>query len=168
MSTMANPMDALHDFQRALNAGMSVNHLDAGYIERLDDIASGRRFCYAKVVAGEVHVLVTFGSEDQIKGVDCYSVNYAVGEKHRGRGLAVEAVNKGIEEIKKHYRRAKINKFYVDAIADVRNVHSIEVAKKIFPKPGIAARDLFSGTPSRYFLQLYSCLVAGEGIEDLS
>lgn len=153
---MANPMDAFLDFQHALNAGMSVSKLDAGYIERQDEIPGGRRFSYAKIADREVQVLVTFGSEESISGVDCYSVNYAVGEKHRGRGLAVEAVNKGIEELKKHYKSARSKRFYVDAIVDVTNIHSIAVAKKLFPGPGIATPDFNSGTPALYFNRLYS------------
>jgi hypothetical protein len=154
MSTMANSMDAFLEFQQALNAGIPVNYLDGGYFELQDEFVSGRRFCYAKVIDSELQVLVTFGSEETINGVDCYSVNYSVGEKYRGRGLAVEAVNIGIEELKNHLSRSNIKKFYVDAIVDETNIHSIEVAKKLFPGPGIAKPDYYSGTPSLYFNRL--------------
>ena len=151
MLLMANPIDGLHDFQQALNIGMPVSKLDAGYIERYDEIDGRKRYSYAKVVDGEVQALATFGEEELIKGVNCYSVNYSVGEKYRKRGLAVEAVNKGIEELKKKFIRLKNKSFYVDAIIDVTNIQSLGVAKKLFSGPGLPMPDSYSGAPALYF-----------------
>lgn len=153
-SLMANPMDGFNDFQQALKMGMPVHKLDAGYVGRYDEIDSGKRYCYAKVVDGEVQALATFGQEEPIGGVSCYSVNYSVGEKHRRRGLAVEVVNKGIEELKKEFGRLKIKSFHVDAMIDVTNDASLGVARKLFSGSGLPKPDAYSGTPALYFNKL--------------
>ncbi|MBK7889295.1 MAG: GNAT family N-acetyltransferase [Bdellovibrionales bacterium] len=142
MSPTLNHMDGLLSLQQALNSGLRVNKLDADYIEHLDEIPSGRRYCYAKVVAGEVQALATFGQEESINSVDCYSLNYAVSEKYRRRGLAVEIVNRGLEELKKHLRKSK-KSFYVDAIVEMTNTPSIEVAKKTISRKRLAATRFF-------------------------
>lgn len=150
MSLMDNPMDGLLGFQQALNEGMPVNKLDANYVIFHDKTESGNRYSFAKVIDGEAQSLATFGQEEPIKGLDCYSINYSVNEKYRGRGLAVETVNKGIEELKKKFSRS----FFVDAIIDETNIHSINVAKKIFSNSGINTNDHLSGAPSLLFHKL--------------
>lgn len=154
MPTMPSPMDGLLSFQQALNDGMPVNKLDADYIERYDENSDGKRYSYAKVVTGKVLALATFGQEQPINHVDCYSVNYSVNEKYRGRGLAVEVVNRGIKELKKHFSQSKTRSFYVDAIIDETNVYSINIAKKLFPGSGQKMLDFNSGVSSLYFQRL--------------
>lgn len=154
MSLMDNPMNALLAFQQELNAGMPVNNLDASYVFRNDEYNGGKRYSYAIVIDGEVQALATFGQEEPINGVDCYSVNYYVNEKHRGRGLAVEVVNKGIKELRNDLALISVRKFIVDAIIDVTNVHSIRVAEKLFPGPGKTMKDYYTGVPSLYFRKL--------------
>lgn len=154
MSLIADTLEAFYDFQKALQMGMEVIQLNEGYIFRYDEYSGRKRYSYAKRVNGEVQALATFGQEDPINGVDCYSVNYSVGKKHRRRGLAVEVVNTGIEELRKEFSRLKIKCFYVDAMIAETNINSIKVAKKLFPRPGIPKSDLFSGTPSLYFNKL--------------
>jgi RimJ/RimL family protein N-acetyltransferase len=154
MSMKPDPMEALLSFQQVFNNGMTVIKLDADYVERYDEINGAKRYCYAKIVEGEVQALATFGQEDPIEGLDCYSVNYSVSEKHRRRGLAVEVVNKGLKELKMRFGQTEMQSFYIDAIIDVTNNLSIKVAKKIFSSPGQKAKDRYSGTPSVYFQRL--------------
>lgn len=154
MSMFPNPMDGLLSFQYALSDGMPFKKLDAGYLAIIDEVEGRRRFCYAKVTDGEVQALATFRQEDPIRGVDCFSVNYSVSEKHRGFGFAAEAVNKGIEELKKEFSLSKMRSFIVDAFIDVNNIYSIKVAEKLFVGPGKEMMDSFSGTPSLYFRRM--------------
>lgn len=151
---LPHPIDGLLSFQQALNTGMTVIKLDANYVERHDQIDGGIRYSYAKVVDGEVQALATFRQEEPFKSVDRYSLNYSVGEKHRGRGLAVEAVNKGIDELKKEFSQFKIKRFYIETIIEVTNIHSIQVAKKLFPDHGIANPDSETGMSSLSFFML--------------
>ena len=101
MSSMANPMDALLKYQHALNAGMlDPNQIEEGYLKLSGEVRSGRKYDFIKILSVEVQDLAIFGEEEPYRGVPRYSIGYAVSEGHRGRNLAVEAVNKGIEEIK--------------------------------------------------------------------
>lgn len=156
MSLMANPMDALRMLQKLVDSGPPIDSssLDEGYLKMYDEPDGRKRFSYAKIIDGEIQVLVTFGQEEPYRGVPRYSVNYAVNESHRGRGLAVEAVNKGIEELKKEFSQIKMKGFYIEAIIDVTNTHSIKVAKTLFPRPGVETEDSGSGTPSLLFFKL--------------
>jgi len=156
MSSMADPMIALRSFQQALSAGASVDSpgLGGGYVLLYDEPNGGKRYSFPKIIDGEVQVLSIFGLVEPLDGVVCYSVGYAVSEKHRGHGLAVEAVNKGIEVLKETLSRTELRKFYVEALIDRMNIHSIRVAEQLFPGPGIAARDSYTGTPALHFKKL--------------
>ncbi len=157
MSLMANPMDALLSYQHALNAGTIYTHeMDGCYLKRYGEVKSGKRYDYVKIVYGEVQALAIFGEEEPpFNGVNRYSVGYAVSETRRGRGLAVEAVNKGIEELKKEFGRVGMKSFYLEAVVGETNSHSIKVAKELFPgSAGKATTDSESGTPSLLFYKL--------------
>ncbi len=154
---MADPMIALREIQQALKNGIPFDHreLTDGYIMLDKDFPdSGKTYSYAKVIDGEVQALAIFAVEDPFKNVDRYSVGYAVKEIYRGRGLAVEAVSRGIEELKTRFRNTKTKSFYIEALIDVLNTHSIDVAKKIFPGPGFLSEDQYTGTPVLLFYKL--------------
>lgn len=153
---MADPMDGLLDFQNALNSGIPLylRDLDADYKTRYDEDDSRKRFIFAKIINGEFQALAIFGHVEPVGPIECYSVGYAVSEKCRGRGLAVEAINKGIEELKKRFSQTQMESFYVEAVVDVENGPSIKVAEKIFPGPGLANTETYSGKPSLLFMKL--------------
>lgn len=155
MSLMANPMEALLKYQHAVNAGaVDPNQIEGGYLKLSGEVPSGKKYDFVKILAGEVQALAIFGEEESYKGVPRYSVGYAVSENHRGRGLAVEAVNKGIEEFKKEFSRLKIKNFFVEAMIDKNNTPSIKVAKKLFPGDGVPKPDSETGTPALLFYKL--------------
>ncbi|MBK9293427.1 MAG: hypothetical protein IPM57_03135 [Oligoflexia bacterium] len=154
MSKIPDPMEGLRSFQQMLDTGIHLKNLGTDYLGGYDEAPGRKRYSFAKVVDGEVQSLATFGQEDPINGVENYSINYSVSEKYRGRGLAVEVANKGIEELAKIYRETNTKSFRVDAIIDLMNTHSIKVAKKLFPGPGIKTKDHFTGIPSLYFVKL--------------
>lgn len=95
-----------------------------------------------------------FGLEDPINGVVCYNVGYAVNEGHRGRGLAVEAVNIGIANLKNELSRTGLKIFYLEAVIDLMNIHSVRVAEKLFASSGVAMNERDTGTPALYFKKL--------------
>lgn len=157
MSLMANPMVILTNFQQALNSGPSIDprKLNEGYLSLYDEPNVGRkRYSFIKVVDGEVQVLAIFGLEDPINGVECYSVGYAVNEKYRGRGLAVEAVNKGLAGLVKVLNQRNIDSFLMEAVIDKTNTPSIKVAEKLFSAPGVPVMETESETPSWHFRRL--------------
>lgn len=157
MSTMADPMIALREIQQALNNNIPFAHrnLSDGYLTMSKEFPNGgKTYSYAKIIDLEIQVLAIFGLEDPIDGVDCYSVGYAVKENHRRRGLGVEAVNKGIEELKIEFSRTKMKSFYVEAVIDKMNTSSIKVAEKLFPGSGIAIIERYTNTPAFQFKRL--------------
>lgn len=155
MVEMADPMIALRLLQKALDADqVDLRGLDGGYLKMEDAVPSGERYSYAKIVDGVAQAVSIFGLDDPIDGVECFSVGYAVNENHRRRGLAVEAVNTGIEDLKKRFLQTKLKRFYVEAVIEVKNISSIKVAKKLFSEPGIPCIETYSGKRSLQFKKL--------------
>ena len=156
MMLMADPMIVLLKLQEAvdLNGPIDSSLFKGDYVFFEDGPNGGKRYSYSKVVGREVHALSIFGLSESIAKIACYSVGYAVKESQRGRGLALEAVNWGIEDLKSKFFSMGIKEFYIEALVAQSNIHSIEVANKLFSSPGIEATDSFSGTPSFYFKKL--------------
>ena len=157
MSSMADPLIALLSLQQAVTAGdplVNPQAIGEGYVMMYDEPNGGKRFSYAKIINREVQALSIFGLVDPIDGVPCFSVGYAVNENHRGHGLAVEAVNKGIKEMTTGFSRTRMRSFYVEAMIDETNIHSIKVSEKLFPGPGVRTNEHETGTPSLYFKKL--------------
>jgi RimJ/RimL family protein N-acetyltransferase len=155
---MANPMDALVATQEALRNGASFDPPeldDEGYAKVYDEpFSGGKRYSYIKVISGEVQAVAIFGLDDPLDGVECYSVGYAVSENHRGRGLAVEAVNKGIANLIQRFSLTSMKRFYVEAVVSVTNSHSIKVAEKLFPGSRENIIERCTGEPALHFKRL--------------
>lgn len=156
MPSIANPIVVLQSLQQSLNDGMPIDptDLDANsYLTFYDEQPSGSRFSYAKVVNRQAQALSIFGVEERLGKLDCFSVGYAVSEKHRGRGLSIEAVNKGLADLKRKFGY-KMESFYLEAMIDMTNAPSLKIAARIFAVPGIKTIDDESGTPALYFRKL--------------
>lgn len=157
MSLMTNPMEALVDYQSVLDSGIEIDpsEFDGVYLKRSGEIVENvTRFDYVKIVDRQVQALAMFVHEDPYNAVERFSVAYAVAEKFRGRNLAIEAVTKGIDDLRQVLARNKVQKFYLEALIDKSNLHSIKVAEKIFLSSGIAAVDDETGTPALLFYRL--------------
>ncbi len=157
MAKMADPMIALRSLQQAVFLGdlsVTPQNIGGGYFLLFDEPNGGKRFSYPKIINKEVQAISIFGLVEPIKGIPCFSVGYAVNEKHRGKNLAFEAVNRGIHELKTGFSRTQKGSFYVEAVIDKTNTYSIKVAEKLFSKPGVPMTDHYSGTPSLHFLKL--------------
>lgn len=156
MSLMPDLMYALNSLQEEIKLGMPVNpcELDKEYKMIFDEPLGRHRFSYAKIIKGEVQALSVFGAVEPIDSIACFNIGYAVNLKYRGRGLGVEAVNKGIEELRNGLRRAKFKSFYIEAVIDVTNIPSLKVAEKLFPELGKAIKDHGTGTPCLHFTKL--------------
>lgn len=152
---MADPMVALRLLQQALDAGqVDLGGLEGGYLKMQDRVPSGERYSYAKIIDGVAQAVSIFGLDEPIDGLDCFSVGYAVNEKYRRRGLAVEAVNTGIEDLKKRFLKTKMERFYIEAVIEVSNISSIKVAQKLFSEPGLPCIETYSGKRSLQFKRL--------------
>lgn len=157
MSLMEGPIALLLDIQKALDSGVTVDprELDHGYKMIYDEPKVGlRRYSFVKIVEGEAQALSIFGLEIPINEITCYNVSYAVKENHRGRGLAVEAVNRGFEKLKIEMTKANLKSFYVEAVIDRNNLQSLKVASKLFSSPALPIEDGESGIPAFHFKKL--------------
>ncbi len=156
MSSMPDPMNVLRSLQQAVTAADPTDYPPdgEGYVIMRDEKNVGRRFDFAKIIIGEVQAIAIFGLEEPVNGVTAYTIAYAVKENHRRRGLAVEAVNKGIKEMKTFLGRTSASVFYMEAVIDKTNIPSLKVAAKLFSKPGVAMNDAYTGTPSLFFARL--------------
>jgi RimJ/RimL family protein N-acetyltransferase len=128
--------------------------LDSNFKTRYDQYPIGHRYIFAKIVDGEAQAIAIFGLDEPIDGVDCYSLGYAVSEKHRRRGLAAEVINKGIEEMKKTLTTAAVKSFYVEAVIDVANTASVRFAEKFFSSSGLRVIERESGRTALQFKRL--------------
>jgi hypothetical protein len=156
MNVMADPMIPLRGLQQALDADPSFDprQLEDGYLKIFDVRPSGRRYSYAKINDGLVEALSIFGSEEAVNGVVGFSVGYAVSETCRGRGLALETVNTGIEDLKKKLSQTQAARFYIEAVIERTNLSSIRVAQKLFPQAGKPIIETESGKPAFQFVKL--------------
>lgn len=157
MYRMADPMDTLRGIQIQIDDGYPIDSYDAatGYMVIHDKRSNTwERYLYIKIVNKEVQALSIFALEDPIYGLTCYSVGYAVKENYRRRGFAIEAINKGIEDLKNRFRPSKLEHFYVDALIDEENIPSIRLAEKLFPGPAVRMPDQETGTPALHFKKL--------------
>lgn len=156
MESMANPMDALLEIQKALNSKtpFDVSELDGGYKTWFNEVSNGKKHTFAKIINGEIQALAIFGLVNPVNGIECWSLGYAVSEKYRRRGLAVEAVTKGIEELKKIFSRTSLESFYIEGVIDIENNPSIKLAEKIFSSTGRKIIDEESGRRALLFEKL--------------
>lgn len=155
---MADPTIPLVKLQEAIDSGSYIvpSDLDEGYMKLYDITPSGRRYSYVKVINNEVQAVAIFGEDDPINGIDCYDIGYAVKDKHRGQGLSIEAVNKGVEDLKQILRQTSTKQFYLAALVAITNTPSLKVAEKLFLSTGVPAIDTESGTRSLFFKKLIS------------
>jgi len=156
MSLMPDPIVILDSLQQVLNDGMPVDpgELRDGYKMFYDELNGGKRYSFAKIIDGQAQALSIFGLEDPIGGVVCYNLGYAVKESLRRRGLAIEAVLKGLEILRVELGSIGIEKFYLESVVAKTNIPSIKVAEKIFSESGVLMNERDTGTLSLYFKKL--------------
>jgi hypothetical protein len=145
MVEMPDMMESLKSLQDALNNGeifqIQTCALNKHYKVILDQPLGNTRFSYAKMEKGQVQAFSVFVQADHINGVPCFNIGYAVQPKYRGKGLAIEAVNVGVEELKNGLGRAGVKEFYVESVIDATNIPSIKVSEKLFSTVGTEVTD---------------------------
>lgn len=156
MSSIANPMDALIQFQDYLSSGMPIDPtlLVNNYLEMYEEPGGGRRFSFAKILENEIQALAIFGLEDHLNEILCYNVGYAVSENHRGRGLAIEAIKIGLARLKDNLKLEGVSQFYLEAVIEHSNIYSIKIAEKILNCKGVEVYERESGKPALHFKKL--------------
>lgn len=145
MAQMPDMMESLNSLQEALSQKYPLQikpcDLNKAYQVILDRPFGNIRFSYAKIVKGQIHAFSVFAHADPIEGIACFNIGYAVVPKYRGKGLAVEAVNVGIEELKRGLGRAGVREFYLESVIDATNTASIKVSENLFAAAGTEVKD---------------------------
>lgn len=158
MPLMPDLMLPLQSLQEEFNRGTIASEacsLNKSYQMIFQDLNGVKRFSYAKVVGKEVQALSIFALADPIEGKPCFNLGNAVKPELRGRGLGLEALIVGVEELKNGFGRAgKGKSFFVEAVVEATNLPSIRVAEKFFLQPGKPIIDAFSGKSALHFLKL--------------
>lgn len=157
--TMADPLQALVSLQAEIRKGMPTHPTEKDPLVRVVvDERNGRvRYTYARIEHGRVKALAMFVSVDQIDGIGCFQVGYAVPEAYRGRGWAIEILEQGLVELSNGLARHGVKKFYVKAVVGTSNLASIGVAKRVLSMVPVPTTDSFSGEPAFAFTRLVEC-----------
>lgn len=154
MSEMPDPTDLIENLQHSLNDGLCISshELDNGYKMFYDEpFVGGRRFIFAKIVNNQVQAMSIFGLEDDLDGITCWNVGYAVLKSYQRQGLASEAFNHGVMKLKEELKREGINKFVLEAVVDINNTPSVKLTEKLFKTQGQDMKENFTGAPALHF-----------------
>lgn len=156
---MTDPLQALVSLQAEIRKGMPT-HPSEKYpsVRVVFDERNGRvRYTYARIEHGRVKALAMFVSVDQIDGIGCFQVGYAVPEAYRSRGWAIEIFEQGLDELSNGLARYGVKKFYIEAVVGTSNLASIRVAKRVLSVEPVSTTDSFSGEPAFAFTVLVEC-----------
>lgn len=145
---MIDHTEGLRTLQKAVDMGSITSSIkiNSDYQMIYDEPDGMERFWYARIVNLEVQALCTFGREESRDGVLCYSLNYAVSERNRGRGFAYEAISVGTQDL-----ITRVGDFRLEAIVEATNIKSLRVARRVFSQPGVLALDSNSSLLSVFF-----------------
>ncbi len=156
---MTDPLQALVSLQAEIRKGMPTHPIEKYPSVRvvLDERNGRVRYTYARIEHGRVKALAMFVSVDQIDGIGCFQVGYAVPEAYRGRGWAIEILEQGLDELSNGLARHGVKKFYVQAVVGTSHLASIGVAKRVLSKGPVSITDSFSGEPAFAFTRLVVC-----------
>lgn len=162
MSKMKDPSGLLSQFQKLLDQGFELDS-DAivdNYLVMKDVINNGNRYSIAKIVDKNVQALAILGECDPINGVACYQLGYAVRTEFRNRGLAKEASERAIKELKNDLAKMNVHYFYVEAVVDRKNESSLKVAEKILSTNKIMILDEHTKIPAYFFHRQFDTSIA--------
>lgn len=156
---MTDPLQALVSLQAAIRKGMATQAAEKYRSVRVlvEEIDGRVRCTYARIEHGRVKALAMFVSVDQIDGVACFQIGYAVPEAYRGRGWATEILHQGLDELTHGLVRHGAKQFYVEAVVGISNVASIRVATKFLSDSRVPTTDSVSGEPALAFTRLVTC-----------
>lgn len=151
-------MDALRSFQPAFRMkqlDVRRGEFDTSLFVHVDTPLGEPRFTYARTRGKKVVALVIFTMAEQIDGVPCFGLGYAVPEDERGRGLAADLVTAAIAELRHGLRRNGLADFWVEAVVGRDNIASQKVAAAILGGPGQESADAISGEPVYVFARRF-------------
>jgi hypothetical protein len=156
---MTDPLQALVSLQAEIRKGMPTHPTEKYPSVRvvLDERNGRVRYTYARIEHGRVKAMAMFVRMENIDGIGCFQIGYAVPDKYRGRGWAKEILEQGLDELSNGLARHGVEKFYVQAVVGTSNLASIGVATRLLTDTPVWTMDSVSGEPAQAFTRLVEC-----------
>ncbi len=156
---MTDPLQALVSLQAEIRKGMPTHPTEKYPSVRIVlDERNGRvRYTYARIEHGRVKAMAMFVRMENIDGMGCFQVGYAVPDTYRSRGWAKEILEQGLDELSNGLARHGVEKFYVQAVVGTSNLASIGVATRLLTDTPVSTMDSVSGEPALAFTRLVEC-----------
>ncbi|HSD16074.1 MAG TPA: GNAT family N-acetyltransferase [Thermomonas sp.] len=154
---MTDPSNALASLQAAFEQGglsFAEGRVDPNLRFYLDTDLGVPRFVYCQLDGRVVSAYACFVPVDQLEGLPCFQVGYAVPEPYRGQGRATNVVNAGIVELRNGF--SGYPPFWVEAVVGLDNLASQKVAAKILTTDCNPITDQVSGLPALQYLRQFA------------
>nr|WP_315222875.1 GNAT family N-acetyltransferase [uncultured Duganella sp.] len=157
MSHMVDPHEGLLSFQLAYKAGEispRACSIHRDLLVMMDDAEGTTRLTYALIdLNRKVKAIVVYLPVDPKDGKHCFQVGYAVSVPLRNKGIASEALQKSIDEMRRGFI-PHMGEFYVEAVIGEHNTASLKVASNIISPTPSKIVDEASGEPALQFFRL--------------
>lgn len=153
---MTDPTDALVSFQQALLSGqisLEQGMLDPSVHVHHDYPNGMTRLTFATLSGQIVTALVVFVRTDDLDGVLCFNVGYAVPDAFRNQGRAKALILAALDEMKSGLALKGISAFFVDAVVGTDNVASRRVAEQTIASTPNRITDSVSGLPALHYMK---------------
>jgi hypothetical protein len=158
---MVDPANALESFQRLFRRGeipLQRCETDLDMSVHLDHPNGEHRITYVKIRHMTVTAFASLIPVEQVDGVPCFNIGYAVPIKYRGNGRAKNIVKAAIAELMHGmYSRAGVSTLCIEAVVGVDNVASQHVAAATISPDPIAVTDHVSQLPALQYLGKVCC-----------
>lgn len=155
-TAMADPMNSLKSFQKALASGEispQKAELHHDVLVLLDYPNGTTRFTYALIKDERAIAVAIFVPSDPMNGSPCFNAGYAVDESHRSQGRGKEVMQKAFDELKNGFERAGVPHLYVEAIVSTSNAASKRLASSLFSDSPNECVDGVSGQPALHYVR---------------
>ncbi len=154
---MTDPYIALVSYQKALSENQISPlqcHLHKDMTFFRDVVGDGnQRLTFAIEDKGIVKAIAIYVSSPRINDIFCFGIGYAVAKEYRKQGIATQIVINSIKELS-HDAKGQIPSFYIEAMIDVNNIASQNVARKTISDTPEETIDQISGMPAYQFIKL--------------
>lgn len=142
----------LPEIQELLDQGRLLIHRAATDNQLSNLLLQDRVFCL-EILDGKVITVVRFRHRPCAKGSEIIvHVSYEVAEMFRGRKRTKEIVRAAIYEHRHIMQDAGIHAYALEAIVDIENLASQNIASAVLSPTPMAITDSGTGRPSLYYL----------------
>lgn len=157
---MTDPMDALKELQKAIDAQLvQMNPCELNpHLQVLLDHPNGTpRFTYAQIDHGKVQATVLAVGADFVEDIPCFQIGYAVAPQYRSKGVGQQILQQALAEFKNGMSRTQLTEFYVEAIVSTDNLPSNKIASSLISQSPTPCTDEDTNEPALQYLCKVKC-----------